>query len=72
MDLLTLSQIGVGILIIVLILIQERSSGMAGIFGGGDSGGFYQTRRGLEKMIFAATIVFIAIFAALALVNLLL
>ncbi len=51
--------------IITLILLQERSSGMSGLFGGGE-GGFYQARRGMEKTIFIATIVLAVIFVALA------
>lgn len=74
MDLLTIAQIAVSVLVIILILLQERSSagGMAGIFGGGGDGGFYQTRRGLEKFIFGATIVLVIIFAGLALLKLVL
>lgn len=71
MDLITIAQIAVSIVIIILILIQERSSaGGIGIFGGGGDGSFYQTRRGLEKTLFVATIILVIIFAALALLNL--
>lgn len=59
----------VAILIIVLILLQERSSGLSGIFGGSESSA-YQTRRGLEKIVFYSTIVLTIIFIALALFNL--
>jgi len=59
----------IGILIIVLILLQERSTGLSGIFGG--EGGFYQTRRGIEKIIFISTIVLSVIFIVLSLYSLL-
>jgi protein translocase SecG subunit len=59
----------IGVLIIVLILLQERSTGLSGIFGG--EGGFYQTRRGIEKIIFISTIVLAIIFIALSLYSLL-
>jgi len=59
----------IGVLIIALILLQERSTGLSGIFGG--EGGFYQTRRGIEKIIFISTIVFGVIFIALSLYSLL-
>jgi len=62
-------QILVSIILIVLILLQERSAGLSAIFGG-DSGGFYQTRRGLEKFVFGGTIVFAVIFAGLAILKL--
>ncbi len=58
-------QILISIVIIVLILLQERSAGLSGIFGG-EGGGFYQTRRGLEKAVFYATIVLSIVFVALA------
>lgn len=68
---LAVAQIIVSILLIVLILLQERSSGLSGILGSGGEGGFYQTRRGLEKAIFWATIVLVVAFASLALADLL-
>lgn len=66
---LTVIQIVVAVLLIILILLQERSSGLSGIFGG-ESGGFYQVRRGLESVIFVSTIVLAVIFAGLAALRL--
>ncbi len=71
MNWLPISQIIVTVLLIVFILLQERSSGLSGLLGGGE-GGFYQTRRGLEKFIFGGTIVLAIAFAALALAGLVL
>jgi protein translocase SecG subunit len=59
----------VAVVLIVLILLQERSAGLSGIFGG-DGGGFYQTRRGMERVIFGATIVCAALFIGLAVYQL--
>lgn len=64
-------QIISSIVLIVLILIQERSSGLSGIFGG-DMGTPYQTRRGVEKVVFNGTIIAAVIFAGLAILNLVL
>ena len=58
------------VLTIGLIVLQDRSSGTGGAFGSGDVGGFYQRRRGVEKFIFIFTIICIATFVGLALVNL--
>ncbi len=66
---ISIAQIIISIILIILILLQERSSGLSGIFGGGESE-FYAKRRGLERLIFIATIVLIVIFAALSLFNL--
>jgi protein translocase SecG subunit len=68
---LTIAQIVVALIIIVLVLLQERSAGMSGIFGG-DGGGFYQTRRGLEQIAFISTIVCAIIFVGLSIAQLVL
>lgn len=68
---ITIAEIIVSIVLIVLVLFQERSSGLSGVFGGGGGDASYQTRRGLEKGIFWATIVFTILFAALAVSKLL-
>ncbi|MEK7212179.1 MAG: preprotein translocase subunit SecG [Patescibacteria group bacterium] len=62
-------QIIISVLLVLLILLQERSAGLSGIFGG-EGGGVYQTRRGLEKMIFIGTIVLAVVFMALAILQL--
>ncbi len=66
---LSIAQIIVSIILIVLILLQERSSGLSGIFGGG-GGEFYSQRRGLERIIFIATIVSAVVFVLLSALNL--
>ena len=58
-------QIVLSVLIIALILLQERSSGMSGLMGG-DGGGYYQARRGMEKTVFYVTIALSVAFVALA------
>jgi len=66
---ITILQIAIAILIITLILLQERSSGMSGLFGG-DSGGFYQARRGMERTMFYLTIVLCVAFVGIAVYQL--
>ena len=58
------------ILMILFILLQERGGELGRTFGG--SGGFYRSRRGLEKLLFQVTIVCSIIFISLSLVNALL
>ena len=65
---LTILQLIISVVLVVLILLQERSAGLSGIFGG--EGGFYQTRRGLEKIIFRSTIVLAALFMIIAIIQL--
>ena len=62
-------QIILSVAIIALILLQQRSAGTTGLLGGGGEG-VYQTRRGMEKMAFYATIVLSVLFIALALYQL--
>ena len=68
--LIPIIQIAISVALVILILLQERSAGLSGIMGGEGGGGFYQTRRGLEKMIFAATIILSVAFVGLALFQL--
>ena len=70
MNYLSIAQLVLSIVLIILILLQERSSGLSGVFGGGSEGGAYQTRRGFERIIFFSTIVIAVAFAALSLVTL--
>lgn len=63
-----IAQIIVSLGLIGLILLQERSAGLSGIFGGEST--FYQTRRGLERGIFYGTIVLAILFIGLAIGHL--
>ncbi len=69
MKYLSIAQIIISLALIMLILMQERSSGLSGIFGGSESE-VYQKRRGLEKTIFWATVVLIVALGASSLVSL--
>jgi protein translocase SecG subunit len=68
MSALTVAQIVIPVIVIGLVLIQDRSSGIGGLFGGGES--FYQKRRGMEKVVLWATAFFIALFVILSILKL--
>ncbi|MCX6759740.1 MAG: preprotein translocase subunit SecG [Candidatus Nealsonbacteria bacterium] len=68
---LAIAEIIVSILLIIFILIQQRGTALGSAFGGGDSGGFYSTRRGIQQKIFIGTIILGVLFIALAVANLL-
>jgi protein translocase SecG subunit len=71
MGTLAMAHIAVSVALIALIALQEQSSDTPGVFGGGaGGGGFYQTRRGLEKFLFGATVCLTAAFIILAALNL--
>ena len=60
-------QIGLSVLLIVVVLLQQSDAGLGGAFGGGDGSATYHTKRGLEKVLFYATFVIGILFAATAL-----
>lgn len=53
-EIITVIQIILGILLILIIIIQQKGAGLGTSFGGDMS--FYRTKRGAEKMLFYATI----------------
>jgi len=67
---LPIAQIIVAISLITLILLQQRGTALGSVFG--SEGGFYATRRGLQKKIFWATVVLGILFIGLSLLNLVL
>jgi preprotein translocase subunit SecG len=54
-----------------LVLLQTpKSTGLGGtIGGGGDAGGGYRTKRGLEKTLFQATWGLVVLFVVVSILN---
>jgi len=69
---LTIIEILIAVAIVMLILLQERSAGLGGLLGGGEGGGVYHTKRGLEKAIYYSTIGLVFVFVVVIVVDLLL
>lgn len=67
---LSIIQIVISMLLIAAILLQQRGTGLSATFGG--EGNVYRTKRGLEKVIFVATIVLAVLFFGSALASILL
>lgn len=65
-----LAQIVTAIALVVLVLLQSKDAGLSSMFGGSDMG-VYKTRRGVEKIMFNATIGLGIFFGLLALVTVL-
>lgn len=61
-------QVTFAVLLIVLIVIQNRGAGLGSAWGGG--GESYMSRRGVEKLLFRATILVSAIFVIVSFVTL--
>jgi preprotein translocase subunit SecG len=69
---LNIIEIVIGVVLTILIVLQQQGSGLGTLFGnvGGES---YRTKRGAEKLFFNMTIVFIVLFVvnglAIAILN---
>lgn len=63
-------QIGLSVVLVAAILLQQSAAGLGGAFGDNFSAGFH-TRRGFEKTLFYTTIILGILFAVSALVALL-
>lgn len=61
-SLLPYIQIGLSVLLIVVILLQQSAAGLGGAFGDNFSSGFH-TKRGFEKTLFNSSIVIAVLFA---------
>ncbi|MDD5591526.1 MAG: preprotein translocase subunit SecG [Dehalococcoidales bacterium] len=65
---LNIAQIVLAVALIVVILFQVKGGGLGGIFG--QQSGVYRTRRGVEKILFRLTIVFVIIFLVISVLTL--
>lgn len=68
-ELFLIAQIFLGALLIGLILLQVKGTGLGSTFGG--ELGFYRTKRGFEKLLFYFTIFIASLFLAAAIINIL-
>lgn len=67
---LNIIQIVVAVILIIVVLVQQRGTSLGGAFGG--RGDVYASRRGLEKTLFILTIILGIIFVGLAVTNIVL
>lgn len=61
-------QIVLSVLLIIVVLLQQKGGGVGGVFGG--SSNVYSTKRGLDKILFYATIVLAILFFGFTLARL--
>ena len=59
----------ISIVLIGLVLLQAKGGGLGSMFGG--DGGVYKTRRGLEKTVYNATVVFAVLFLIISMLTVL-
>ena len=65
---LNIAIIIVSVALIASVLLQSKGIGLGGL-AGGDTGGVYTQRRGIEKVMFYITIALSVVFLLLALIN---
>ncbi len=65
-------QIILAVAVIIFILLQARGAGLGSAFGGTSAGSVFKTRRGVERLIFNLTIVFVVLFALVSIISALL
>lgn len=63
-------QIVISVLLIAVILIQNKGVGLSQTFGGSGEGNIFRAKRGAEKVIFYITVILSISFLGLAFVNL--
>jgi preprotein translocase subunit SecG len=64
----SIAQIVISVALTVAILLQIKSSGLGGIFGGSQSA-VYRTRRGVERTLFNITIGLSIAFFVITILN---
>ncbi|HMS22781.1 MAG TPA: preprotein translocase subunit SecG [Candidatus Levybacteria bacterium] len=64
----TVIQIVIAVLIVITIILQTRGSSSGMAFGGGTES--YRSKKGMEKILFYATIILAAIFALISILSL--
>lgn len=61
------------VVLVISIVLQNRSGGLGTVFGGMSGGEFYRSRRGIEAILYNFTIIsgilFVVIALAIAIIN---
>jgi len=63
-----IAQIIISVALVAIILLQVRSGGMGGVFGGAESA-VYKTRRGVERTLFNITVGLSIAFFVITILN---
>jgi len=65
---INIAQIVLAVALIASIVLQSKGAGLGGLTGG-EAGGVYRARRGVEKTLFYITIGLSVLFFVVAIVN---
>lgn len=66
-NILLILQLITSVSLITVILLQSKGSGLSSAFGG--EGGFYRSKRGVEKLFVYLTVILAAVFLVLSLLQ---
>lgn len=66
-NILLVIQLITSVALITVILLQSKGSGLSSAFGG--EGGFYRSKRGVEKLFVYLTVILAVIFLVLSLLQ---
>ncbi len=55
----------------IFILLQARGAGLGSVFGGTSAGSVFKTRRGVERLVFNVTVIFVVLFCIISLGSML-
>ena len=61
-------QLFLAIVLILAVLLQQKGTGLSGVFGG--SSNIYSTKRGVDKVLHIATILIAVVFFSISLLRL--
>jgi preprotein translocase subunit SecG len=64
----TIVQLVLGVILIIIILLQQKGAGLSGVFGG--SSNIYSTKRGVDKILHYATVAVAVIFFGIGVARL--
>ncbi len=62
-------QIILCVVVVFFILLQVRGAGLGSAFGGSSAGSVFKTRRGIERLVFNLTIIFVVLLALVSVVS---
>ncbi len=66
-SILNIAQLVLAVFLVIVVLLQQRGSGLGATFGG--SSAVYNTKRGIDKVLFQVTIVTSILFFAISLLR---
>ncbi len=71
MNILTILQIIISVLLVVVVIVQSRGGSTAGAGALGGYGESYRSKKGIERILFYSTVVLAVLFASISILSVL-